>query len=329
MTNIRVPLRDLEKLVHAALTNLGVAENEAKVVTFVLMYAEKRGSSQGLIKLKERTVLPDDDCKPIKNTSRTQAITTIDGGGHTGMFVLYQAVEAARAAVKNCGIALVTTHNTRSSTGSIGCYARMLADDGYIAMVLAGSPKVMAIEGGIDPVLGTNPIAIGIPTSSNSIIFDSATAAITWFSVINARDRQLPLPSNVAIDHSGAPTDNPLSAMQGALRTIAGAKGSGLALMFEFLTASLAGTSIVGDGEDNRGNTIICIDPHQLLDDGQFYRNTNTLVQRIRSSRPVSGQTSIRLPGEASDARAVRCEEDNSIEIDEALFNEIETLAKD
>lgn len=327
MEKVTIALDTLEQLVYQALQNLGVDSGEARVVTDVMLYAEKRGSSQGLIKLRERTVLPDQHCTPVTRNNRTAALTTIDGGGHTGMYVLYQAMLAARESVASCGIALVTTCNTRSSTGAISYYARHLAEQGYIGIVLAGSPKVMAVEGGIDPVLGTNPIAIAIPTSGNSIVFDSATAAITWFSVIHARDSQSLLPEHVAIDSTGKPTRDPESAMQGALRTIAGAKGSGLALMFEFLTASLADTSITGDSEDNRGNSIICIDPRQLLGNQRFYQNADRLVSRIKATRSAS-EDALRLPGEASDARAARCEQQNLIDIDERLLQEIKTLSR-
>ena len=307
MNKTTVELATLDILVQRALINLGVEAAEAGIVKDVLMYAEKRGSSQGLIKIKERTVLPDPGCRPVDITRKTPAMITIDGGGHTGMYVLHQAVEAARSAIATCGIALVSTSNTRSSTGSIGFYARQLADDGYIAIVLAGSPKVMAIEGGIDPLLGTNPIAIAIPTTDTSLVFDSATAAITWFSVIHARDNHQQLPEGVAIDKHGTPTTNPVAAMQGALRTVAGAKGSALALMIEFLTASLADTSIAGDAEDNRGNTLIAIDPTRLLGEQRFYRNADRLIERVKASRSGSN-TPVRLPGEASDSRAAQCE---------------------
>lgn len=328
MKKITVGLEQLQALVLRALINLGIETDEAEVVANVLIYAEKRGSSQGLIKIIERTILPDVDCMPIKSTGKTKAIVTLDGGGHTGMYVLYQAMLAARSTVEHCGLALVNTHNTRSSTGAIGYYAGELASSGYIAIILAGSPKVMAVEGGIDPVLGTNPVAIAIPSTSKSIVFDSATAAVTWFSVINARNNEQTLPENVAIDQSGLPTSDPVKAMSGALRAISGAKGSGLAIMFEFLTASLAGASIAGNPIDNRANTIICIDPRQLLDDDQFYVNADALIETIKSGRRADSNKPIRLPGEASEAKAAQCEADNAIEVELSIYLEIEQLAE-
>ena len=66
------------------------------------------------------------------------------------MLVLQKAAEQAVEFTRESGLALITTNNTRSSTGAIGFYARQLADNGFIGLVLAGSPKVMAVSGGID-----------------------------------------------------------------------------------------------------------------------------------------------------------------------------------
>ena len=231
------------------------------------MYAELRGSTQGLVKIKERTILPDKQCTAIEVENKSLCIATINGGGHTGMQVLNKAANVALDLVKTAGIALVSTHNTRSSTGAISYYANELATQGYIAIVLAGSPKVTAIEGGTEPVFGTNPVAIAIPTEHDPLVFDMATSAMTWFAVINARDNNHVLPEGIAYDQHGLPTTDPLAAMQGALKTFAGAKGSGLALMFEILTGVLGNGSIAGDDKDNRSNTVIAIDP-SVIDSG-------------------------------------------------------------
>lgn len=328
MSSVTVPLDHLNRIVNRALLAIGLTVEEAAVVRDVLMYAQKRGSDQGLIKIRERTVVPDPDCSGITTHRRSPAIASIDGGGHTGMFVMNHATGIAKDLIRTCGIALVNTRNTRSSTGAIGYYARQLADDGFIALVLAGSPKVMAVEGGIDPVMGTNPIAIAIPTGNTPLVLDMATAASTWFAIINARDNNQPLPDGVALDCHGNPTTSPVLAMSGALRTIAGAKGSGLALMFEMLTAPLGGASIAGDQHDNRANTIIAIDPAIVLGDNSFIKNADQLIERIKSGRIAQGHSEIRLPGQQSDAAASRCEQLNAITLDRSLYKHIQTLSE-
>ncbi len=324
-----VNLDHLNTVVGNALDNLGLDTVERDIVRQVLMYAELRGSSQGLIKIRERTVQPDKNCTDLTIDRKTSSIARIDGGGHTGMYVLHTAAIVAADLVQQSGIALVSTHNTRSSTGSIGFYANQLAASGHIAMVLAGSPKVMAMEGGIDPVFGTNPIAIAIPTSNEPLVLDMATSATTWFAVINARDNEQPLPEDAAFDANGNPTIDPAEAMKGALRTFGGAKGSGLALMFEFLTAVLGDASLHGDTQDNRSNTIMVIDPEAI--DSSFKSRATDLIARLKATRPVDRESegsTVRLPGEQSSARAKRCMDKNEIEIDAALYQHLVQLAQ-
>ncbi len=333
--NQTVALDELNQIVDKALCNLGIKNPERDIIREVLMYAEMRGSSQGLIKIKERTVLPDKNCTDIKIENKMPSICRIDGGGHTGMYVLHTATTVAAECVRTNGIALVSTHNTRSSTGAIGFYANHLAQSGYIGMVLAGSPKVMAMEGGIDPVFGTNPIAIAIPTKTQPLVLDMATAATTWFAVISARDNNEKLPLDSALDANGQPTVSPIEAMSGALKTFGGAKGSGLALMFEFLTGVLGNASLFGDSEDNRSNTVIAIDP-SAIDDG-FTDRASQLVARLKSSRAHSANiqgdknkpvnNTIRLPGEQSNARATKRQAKNKIPIDGVLLDHLTELA--
>lgn len=325
METVTVCLTDLNAIVELVLKNLGLNEKERTIVREVLMYAEMRGSDQGLIKIKERTVLPDADCTDLKVDVKSPSIATIDGGGHTGMLVLNEAVLAAEKLVAQTGIALVSTFNTRSSTGSISYYATKLAKSGMVAMVLAGSPKVMAMHGGVDPVFGTNPIAVAIPTTDEPLVLDMATAAVTWFSVINARNNNQELPEGTALDNQGNPTTDPVAAMQGALRSFGGAKGSGLALMFEMLSSVLGSASIVGDSKDNRGNTIIAINP-DLVNEG-FKQRASELVIRLKSSCPENPDQDIRLPGEKSTARANKCLKENSISIDAALHRHLLAMA--
>ena len=99
MTKQLVALDHLNLVVDKALMNLSIDRQERDIIRQVLMYAEMRGSSQGLIKIRERTILPDKNCTDLQLENKTPAIARINGGGHTGMFVLHQATLAAARCV--------------------------------------------------------------------------------------------------------------------------------------------------------------------------------------------------------------------------------------
>ena len=296
---------DLNALRRLALENLGLlglTEKESEIVANVLLYAELRDKSQGLIKILEETVVPAPDRTAVEVESRSPAIHLLHANGHAGMVVLNQATEVTIDACAQVGLALTGTRGTASSTGSIGYYAERIAQAGFIGIVMAGSPKVMATAGSRLPAMGTNPLAISVPAASQPLVFDMATAATTWFDLVHHSRSNTPIAPGLALDRDGEPTTNASEALRGVMLTFGGSKGSGLALMLEMLTGPLMGASLVGDKHDSRGNFLLAIDPSLLIDD--FAQRAERVIDSIRRGPRQKGCDAIRLPGEHSSALA-------------------------
>lgn len=310
----------MSSLVDAALGKLGLDDAERTAVSDVLMYAELRGKSQGLIKIIERTVLPAPDRTEMQVDCASACIGRITANGNTGMLVMTQAAEIVANMCQSAGLALLTTCGTRSSTGSIGFYAEKIADQGFIGLVLAGSPKVMALHGSSVPAMGTNPIAVAMPTNDSPLVIDTATAAITWFDVIAKSRNDEELPEGVAVSAAGGPTRSPKEALGGALSAFGGAKGSAIALIFEALTGPLTGASILGDSEDRRGNLLLAIDPDKALGNPGFRQEMSRMLARMRETGAI-------IPGETSRSRMLHNVESRSLEIDRAILVELESIA--
>jgi LDH2 family malate/lactate/ureidoglycolate dehydrogenase len=72
-------------------------------------------------------------------------------------------------------------------TGMLGHYVRRLADAGLVALLTATSPARLGAPGG-PKVAGTNPLAIGIPSSDGGpVVADVSMSAVTWGDVIAGR----------------------------------------------------------------------------------------------------------------------------------------------
>ena len=66
----------------------------------------------------------------------------------------------------------------------LGHYARQLADGGLVALLTATSPPRLGPPGG-PKVAGTNPLAIGVPSSDGEpLVADVSMGAVTWGDVI-------------------------------------------------------------------------------------------------------------------------------------------------
>ena len=70
-------------------------------------------------------------------------------------------------------------------TGMLGHHVRRLADGGLVGMLTATSPARLGSPGGGPKLAGTNPLAIGIPTSSGDpVVTDVSMGAVTWGDVV-------------------------------------------------------------------------------------------------------------------------------------------------
>ena len=63
-------------------------------------------------------------------------------------------------------------------------YVEMIAKHGLVAIHTASSSPLVAPPGGIRPALGTNPIAIAVPSSRGPIVLDIGTSAYMMTEVM-------------------------------------------------------------------------------------------------------------------------------------------------
>lgn len=167
------------------------------------------------------------------------------------------------------------------------------------------SPELVAAAPGGSPVFGTNPLAVGVPTSSTGtatppFTFDMATSAIALFGVLTAKAQGLPLPHGVAYDRDGNVTTDAAVPLDGggSLATFGGHKGAGLSLCVELLAGVLSGGAVLGMGPSKKdakswGHTFIAIRPGMLVDD--YEAKVTAVLDAVRASGP-----GIRIPGERS-----------------------------
>ena len=105
------------------------------------------------------------------------------GRGAIGYLVLGRVVRAqlehppAQACVVVC--------ERTFPTGMLGYHVRRLADGGLVAVLTATSPARLGHPAGGPKLAGTNPLAIGIPSSAGDpVVADVSMGAITWGDVV-------------------------------------------------------------------------------------------------------------------------------------------------
>ncbi len=307
MTNIKVcDWVEATAVAVQALERAGAPLAQARVQAEHLVEAELRGrASHGLLRLPrlvERIrngVLDPATCG--QGNWRGAALLDLDGQRGFGPVVAYAGLEAACARARETGVAVVAIRNN-NHLGMLALYAEHVARQGQALIGLSTSEALVHPWGGRHAMLGTNPIAIGVPAQPEPFVLDMATSIVAMGTIHDHANRNAPIPQGWALDAQGEPTTDAAAAKLGALAPFGDAKGYALGLAFEVLVASLTasamGTDVVGtlDSEQvcNKGDVFIVIAPAA----GQTLAAVSAYLQALRDSAPADPARPVMVPGD-------------------------------
>jgi len=325
---MNVPIEALRQATRRAIAAQGFSAADTEIILEIILYAQLRGNNQNVIKLLGAGMPADPAAGEIKVVKDTKLSALIDGGWNQGMVVVARATGLAIEKAQAHGFGIVGTRRSNSPTGAIGYFARLLADAGMIGFVCSGSMELMAMHGSYEPFFGTNPLAIGIPTAGNPIVFDMATAAIAWYGIHLAQAEGRSIPEGVAYDRDGRITTDPAAALAGAIKAFGGYKGAALALIVEVLTRPLVGAIRDESGKKRDwGNLVFAIDPELLADDlASFQNGVSDLLARLKRLKRLPGIEEILAPGERGDRIHERIMTAGEIEMDEQIWLDLQAV---
>ena len=325
---MNVKIKDITQLAQKALKKYGYTDRESAVILDILLYAQLRGNNQGLIKLIGKGIPKNPKAGVISVTKETKLSAMIDGAKNMGMIAMKQAMEMAIAKAREHGFGIVGTFNTYSSTGAIGYYASHIAKEGFIGFAFAGSPPTVAPHGSSEALYGTNPLAVGVPADPEPVVLDMATAAMAYYGLIEAKTAGKTIPEGVAYDKDGNPTTDPSAAMDGAIKSFGGYKGSGLGFMVTAFTGPLVGAAFAGLGKrGDWGNLIMAIDPDLLVNRITFRKNVTELAKRVKKTKKLPGVKEVLLPGERGNKLTTKRHAKGMLPIEDNLYNELKKAA--
>jgi len=324
---VRLSVAEARELAEAALRGIGYDAEEAGIVADHVLDAALCGYEySGLAKILNLPEIPRFRLprRPVKVLRETAVSLQIDGGNQVGMLALYRATELAIAKAREAGIALVGLADSWMS-GRSGYFVERIARAGLVGIHTASTSRMVAPFGGTRPALGTNPIAIGLPSAEGVVVLDMGTSAFMMTEVMLRERLGRELPEGVALGPEGAPTRDPSAARAGALLPFGGYKGFGLALMIQAL-GLLAGAS--ADVEQENGYLFIVFKPELLKPLEEFKAEVSALLARVKSVPRAEGAAEIRIPSERAFKSRERLQREG-IEIDRAVFEALERLRRE
>ncbi len=324
---MKIAIKDLREKIIAILQK-GFTADEANLIADYLLWADMSGiTTQGVIKMTGTE--PLQNIKPkhgIKIERDTKLSQLINAGAYPAPLVSQQATDSVIAKAKEHGFGIVGAHNTFSSNGAQAYYAERIAKEDLIGIVMARSPGSTAPFDSIDPLFGTNPISFSFPTNDDSLVFDMATSAMTFYGLVLAKAKGRKIPDNMAIDKDGNPTNDPAAAMSGAILPFdRDYKGSGLGMVVEIMAGPLAASAYCDckTFDEEWGSTFIAIDPNLLVDIAKFKAECSDLISKVKKSRKKSDTGEVRLPGERARQSYKEAEQSGMVEVEEAILKQL------
>jgi LDH2 family malate/lactate/ureidoglycolate dehydrogenase len=169
----------------ARLAALGYSETDGETLFRHFDDAERRGKlGHGYARIPWLETLPDLDpgARP-EGVLATECFERWEGRGALGYLTLSAIVDAQLAQPPEHARVIAASHCF--PTGMLGHYVRRLAEGGLVSLLTATSPPRLAHPDGGTPLVGTNPLAIGVPSSEgHPIVTDVSPAKATFGEVL-------------------------------------------------------------------------------------------------------------------------------------------------
>lgn len=322
---MKISIEKVRNRLESSLIRKGLNQRDAQIVADDYLAGELQGkTSHGLMAFPS---LLKNFKRPTKKPLvlvKTHSLLVIEAYEELGAIVARDATDIlfTMAAKEGIAAAFIKNMMTWLRPGSIAEY---IANHKMIGITFNNGGKPMvAPPGGYDPLIGTNPMGIGIPTVDSPIVVDMATSKRAWGEVRKAKRFGTELPEQTYFDASGNFTLNPDKA-----RSVIAAgdyKGFALGLLIEILTGSLLGRHMGKDldvGEYRtltRGGVILVINPAIFRNMNAFQKENSKIVHDIKTSAKRKGVKEIFLPGEHAQHMQRQNIQNGYIEIEDSLW---------
>ena len=297
-------------LIISVLRGLGANEEEAFIQADVWSEADLRGiHSHGVQRLPVMVTriqkgLLKVNVQPEKTWS-TGSVLNIDGKDGFGTAICELGLRELTPAVRKHGVGVLTVRNA-AHIGMVGYYAERRALEGLCSLAFTTTEVLVHPFGGAEALVGTNPIAIGIPANPRPFVLDMATSVSAMGKIIAMKHRGEKIPEGWAVDKDGRPTTDPEEAIHGSLSPAGGPKGYGLGIAIAMLGGLLPGTEIgrkvLGTLDTEYrctvGDLFILIDPKAFPGADTLAEGVKGYLNDLRGSRPAVGFKQVMVPGD-------------------------------
>jgi LDH2 family malate/lactate/ureidoglycolate dehydrogenase len=306
----RIRPHELKFAVAAIFRACGMDEADALLLAGSLASADQRGiHSHGTLRVPEYvdklTIGGVDPRGRPAIASCTGAALVIDAHNAMGQIAADFAMRAAIETARSTQVAIAAVRNS-NHCGAMDNWAQLALSHDMIGIAATNALPTMAPWGGIDKIVGINPLAIAIPAAQESpIVLDIAFGATAHGKIRVYHQKGHAIPEGWAFDSEGNPTTDPAAAMAGLIQPIGGHKGIGLGIVMGILSTLLSGASygtelgnmIDGPKPGKDGQIFAAINIGAFQPVAEFRQRVDAISLQIQSSRRRQGIDRLYPPG--------------------------------
>ena len=295
-SEVRVRHGDLVRTIEDAVAAEGVPTHVGRVEAELMAEADLLGVPSHGVRmlplvvtgLREGRVTADPRMRIVRDHD---AVCVLDGDRGLGRYVSVHAMAQAVERARQYGVG-VCVANRLTHWGRAHAYAYRAAMHGMIGICTTNAIPNMTGWGSRQPVVGNNPLAIGVPQDDDDrpIVLDIAMSQAAVGKIGTYLREGKAAPGGWGLDASGQPTSDPSAILSSGLVLPMGEhKGAGLALMMEVLTGALAGGflsfevgQVDGSGLDPEGSKFfLALDVSKFVEPDRFVERVAALLQSI------------------------------------------------
>jgi LDH2 family malate/lactate/ureidoglycolate dehydrogenase len=320
----RFAYEDLKNLVINIFTHIGCSYDDANTISEVLLAAELRGiPSHGLIRISDYINMYESgkiNIKPdIKIIYETPTTITLDADKAFGMIAAKKAMNIIIEKAKKSYTAWASVINS-THYGIAGYYALMAVKEEMIGISATNANPLVAPTWSISRMLGTNPIAVAIPTKSYPpFVADFATTPIARGKLAILEKQGKSIDYGFVQDKYGNPSTNPAILKEGGAILPLGSdyehgshKGYCLSAIIDIFSSVLGGANFgpfvppqvayikqqekeVGKG---LGHFFGAMRIDAFRPKNEFLKSMDEWIYTFKNAKPDNNHNEVLIPGE-------------------------------
>ena len=310
-TDRRVSPTALMSVVSGIFARCGMSEDDASLLARTLVHSDLRGvHSHGVLRVPDYVGKlthggVDPRGRPSVVSDRGAAIV-IDGGNSMGQIGGTFAMAHAIKRAGEIGIALAAVRGS-NHCGAMDWYTLMATAQNMIGIAGTNALPTMAPWGGVDKIVGINPLSIAIPADRETpFVLDFAFGATAHGKIRVYHQKGSPLPEGWAFDLDGHPTTDAGAAMQGLIQPIGQHKGVGLGMAIGMLSSLLSGGAygtelgnmVDGAKAGKDGHFFMAINIAFFTNVASLGQRTDAIIQQVHQSKRRNDVDRLYVPGE-------------------------------